>query len=54
MIELGDHVVHDYNRIDHDRVWGVVRDDIPALLPQLRELLEGVGRDVGTKLTTGR
>ena len=37
MIELGDHVVDDYNRIDHDRVWGVVRDDISALVPQLRE-----------------
>ena len=50
MIGLGDHVVHDYNRIDYDRVWGVVRDDISALLPQLRELLEGVEGDAGAKL----
>ena len=51
MIEIGDHVVHDYNLIDYDKIWGVVRDDIPALLPQLRELLEEVESDGGAKLT---
>lgn len=47
MIEVGDHIIRDYDRIDDDKVWGAVRDDIPTLLPQLRELLEGVGTDGG-------
>ena len=32
-------IVHGYWSIDDDVVWGVVEDDIPALLPQLRALL---------------
>ena len=47
MIEVGDRVIRDYDRIDDNKVWGVVRDDIPALLPPLRELLEAVGTNDG-------
>ena len=35
-----DHVVHEYWKIDHGIICGLVEDDIPALLPPLRGLLE--------------
>ena len=47
MISTRNRIIHDYLGIDDERVWEIVRTDIPALLPQLRELLEGVGRDGG-------
>ena len=33
-------VIHGYLGIDDDIIWSIVRDDIPMLVPQLRELLE--------------
>ena len=47
MIGTRNRIIHDYLGIDDDRVWEIVRTDIPSLLPQLRELLEAVGRDGG-------
>ncbi len=45
MIGTRNRIIHNYLGIDDDRVWEIVREDIPALLPQLRVLLEEVERD---------
>ncbi len=45
MISTRNRIIHDYLGIDDDRVWSITRTDIPALLPQLRTLLEAVGRE---------
>ena len=36
-------LIHGYLGIDHDIVWDIVRNDAPALLPALRDLLEKTG-----------
>ena len=36
-------IAHEYDRVDEDAVWTIVRTHIPALLPQLRALLEAEG-----------
>ena len=36
-------LAHEYDRVDEDAVWTIVRTHIPALLPQLRALLEAEG-----------
>jgi uncharacterized protein with HEPN domain len=33
-------LIHGYLGIDNDTLWSIVRDDLPALLEQLRELRE--------------
>ena len=35
-------IIHDYLGVDDDRVWEIVRKDIPELLPRLRTMLETV------------
>jgi len=35
-------LIHDYGHVDLDLVWAVVRKDIPALEPALRQILDGV------------
>ena len=35
-------LVHDYFRIDHDIVWGVVETDLPVLRPQIEAILKGL------------
>ena len=50
MIATRNRIIHHYLGIDDERVWEIVRKDIPALLPQLRELLEEVGTDGGCQL----
>ena len=47
MISTRNRIIHDYLGIDDERVWKIVRTDIPALLPQLRVLLEAVEADAG-------
>ena len=37
-------VAHGYLGLDVDVIWSVIQDDVPALLPQLRGLLDSVGR----------
>jgi uncharacterized protein with HEPN domain len=32
-------LAHDYGRIEHDRIWSVVSQHLPALVPQLESLL---------------
>jgi uncharacterized protein with HEPN domain len=34
-------MVHHYIDIDHDRVWQIIRDDLPVLSAQITELLGG-------------
>ena len=39
LVGTRDHVVHEYWKIDHGIIRGLVEDDVPALLPRLRALL---------------
>ena len=39
-------VAHAYLGIDDDVIWDIIQTDIPDLLPQLRKLLEDIGRDL--------
>jgi uncharacterized protein with HEPN domain len=36
--------VHGYGGIDHQIVWEIVSGDLPALIPQLRALLQEADR----------
>lgn len=38
IIALRNRLIHGYLGIDNDTLWSVIKTDIPALLPQLREL----------------
>ena len=38
-------ILHVYLRIDNDTVWDIITDDIPALLPHLRALLEAANQE---------
>jgi uncharacterized protein with HEPN domain len=40
IIATRNRLIHGYLGIDNDTLWSIVQDDIPALLPQLRELKE--------------
>jgi len=40
MAGMRDKIVHEYFGIKYDIVWAVVREDLPALLPQIEALLE--------------
>lgn len=39
-----DLIAHEYDRVDEDAVWNIVRAHIPALLPQLRALPDAKDR----------
>ena len=39
IIGLRNIVVHDYGKVDHKRVWGIVTEHIPALIEQLAPLI---------------
>ena len=38
-------IIHGYLSVDDDIVWSIIQDAIPALLPQLRRILETTGRE---------
>lgn len=38
IIATRNRLIHGYLGIDNDTLWSIIRDHIPALLPQLREL----------------
>ena len=38
IIATRNRLIHGYLGIDNDTLWSIVKDDIPVLLPQLREL----------------
>lgn len=38
IIATRNRLIHSYLGIDKDTLWSIVQDDIPALLPQLRDL----------------
>lgn len=40
LIGTRNQVIHGYLGIDDDVIWSIVRDDIPALVPLLRALLD--------------
>ncbi len=33
-------IVHDYQRVDKNEIWNVCTRDVPALIPQLEEILK--------------
>ena len=37
-------LVHGYRRVNQEVLWSIIQDDIPALIPQLQQLLENVQR----------
>ncbi|WP_374680965.1 DUF86 domain-containing protein [Accumulibacter sp.] len=38
MIATRNRLIHGYLGIDNDTLWSIIRTDLPALLPQLRQL----------------
>ena len=42
VIATRNRLIHGYLGIDNDTLWSIVRGDIPALLPELRKLKEGL------------
>lgn len=38
IIATRNRLIHGYLGIDNDTLWSIVQDDIPVLLPQLRDL----------------
>lgn len=38
IIATRNRLIHGYLGIDNDTLWSIIRDDIPALLPELRKL----------------
>jgi uncharacterized protein with HEPN domain len=40
IIATRNRLIHGYLGIDNDTLWSIIRDDIPALLPELRNLKE--------------
>ncbi|THF60775.1 DUF86 domain-containing protein [Pseudothauera nasutitermitis] len=45
IIAARNRLIHGYLGIDNDTLWSMVRDDVPALLPKLRAILDtGDGR----------
>ncbi|MGH3026084.1 MAG: HepT-like ribonuclease domain-containing protein [Gaiellaceae bacterium] len=41
--ELGQSLVERYYEVDLDRVWHVIREDVPELERQVERILEGLG-----------
>jgi uncharacterized protein with HEPN domain len=40
--DMRNKLIHDYGHVDLELVWAVVRKDIPALEPALRQILSGM------------
>ena len=38
-------VAHGYLGLDDDVIWSIIQDDLPELLPKLRQLLDSIDRD---------
>jgi uncharacterized protein with HEPN domain len=41
IIGLRNRLIHGYDIVDFDILWDIVNDDLPPLIAQLREVLEG-------------
>jgi uncharacterized protein with HEPN domain len=39
IVGLRHRIVHDYRNIDLDRLWKIVRDDVPALVAELERIV---------------
>ena len=42
MIDLRNHLVHEYHDIDIERVWITIQKDLPSILPSLKTLRSGL------------
>jgi uncharacterized protein with HEPN domain len=42
IIATRNRLIHGYLGIDNDTIWSIIKDDIPALLPQLKALKKAV------------
>lgn len=40
-------IIHRYDEVDHVRVWVMLHDDVPALLPSLQSILDEYGPPTG-------
>lgn len=40
MAGMRDHIIHGYDNVDYQIVWGVVKKDIPTLKPYIKKLLD--------------
>ena len=41
IIDARNRIIHEYDRIDEDRLWETIRIGVADLLPKLRELADG-------------
>ena len=42
MVSMRNRLIHGYDVADRDLVWDTIREDLPALVGQLEEILEGI------------
>lgn len=40
IVGMRNHIAHGYDSVDHDAIWGAVRDKIPVLVEVLRRLID--------------
>jgi uncharacterized protein with HEPN domain len=45
IIGLRNRVIHGYDRVDHDILWDILRDDLPPLIEQLENALRRLDAD---------
>jgi uncharacterized protein with HEPN domain len=46
MAGMRDKCIHDYSGIDHETIWFVIKEDLPALRPRIQALLNDLRRPV--------
>jgi uncharacterized protein with HEPN domain len=39
MVGTRDRLIHGYDRVDVDALWEIIRDDLPALIEALQEIV---------------
>ncbi len=39
IVGLRNRIVHDYRNLDLDRIWKIVQDEVPVLIPQLEAIV---------------
>ncbi len=43
IISMRNRLVHGYDQIDHDRLWKVVKEEVPPLAEKLKKIIDGAG-----------